>query len=116
MVWQAGWEGVDEVSPRVAWLKPVAASLRLWVSLVLVACLSPSLFQVPFVYPSPFLPHFLFLCLPLAQDVVALDGFEEEVKQESGWLIFDPSLLSLEMGGHEWADSGVESVPRMELV
>ena len=77
VVWQVGWEGVDEVSPWVAWLKPVAASLQLWVSLVLVACLSPYLFQLPLVFVSPFLPHFLSFCLPLAQDVVALDGFEE---------------------------------------
>ena len=117
MVGQVGWEGVDEVSPGVAWLEHVAASLQLWVALVLVACLSPYLFQLPLVYLPPFLPHFLspcqcLSCFPLAQDVVALDGFEEEVKQESGWLIFDLSPLSLERG----ADLGVETVPRMELV
>ena len=78
---------VDEVSPRVAWLAAVAVSLRLWVALVLVVWVSCCLFLLP-VYLSPSLPHFPFpfqrpSCLPLAQDVVALVGFEEEVKQES---------------------------------
>ena len=77
VVWLVGWEGVAAASPRVAWLEPVAVSLQLGVSLVLVACLSPYLFQLPLVFVSPFLPHFLSLCLPLAQDVVAPDGFEE---------------------------------------
>ena len=77
VVWLVGWEGVDAASPWVPWLKPVAVSLQLWVSLVPVACLSPYPFQVPLVFVSPFLPHFLSFCLPLAQDVVALDGFEE---------------------------------------
>ena len=78
---------VDEVSPRVAWLATVAVSLCLWVALALVVWLSCYLFLL-LVYLFPSLPHFLFLfqcpsCLPLAQDVVALVGFEQ-VKQESG--------------------------------